>query len=80
MQASQAGAVPAAEQDDAQMDEAAASDAEANQATRAPPALADQQAAARLPSGNGLPSGQADADDDMEDDEVSRSHKAHVSC
>ena len=74
MQALQAGAVPAAEQGDAQMDKAAASDAEAHHATHAPPTLADHQAAATPPSGNRLPSGQPDADDnDMEDDEVSLS-------
>ena len=75
MQAPQAGAVPAAEHGDAQMHEAAASDAEARQASDAPPILAEQQAAAMPPLGNGQPSGgggQTDADDDMEDDEVSR--------
>ena len=63
-----------AERGDSEMHEAAASNAEAHQASDAPPNLAEQQAAAMPPSGNGQPSGgggQADADDDMEDDEVS---------
>ena len=73
MQAPQASAGPAVEHDDAQMHEAAASDVEAHQASDAPPVLAEQQAAAMPPLGNGQPSGgggHADADDDMEDDEV----------
>ncbi len=58
MQAPQAGAVHAAEHGDAQMHEAVATDADAHQASDAPPILAEQQAAAMPPLGNGQPDGE----------------------